>query len=134
MSGSSPGRPRELDRRRSLDSVPVLNPGVSVEPAGPGRVTLVVRRPRGRGLLARFQPPVIERRVKLDEVGTFVFGRIDGRRPARGIVEEFVRRYRVNRREAELSCAEFLKALMRRQAVAMVVRGGEGANAGEPAG
>ena len=110
-----------LDRRQSLSGVPVLNEGVRVDDANPDRLVLTVRRVRGTGILARFQPPVMERRVKLDELGSFVFRQIDGARSTRQIVERFARHHRVNRREAELSCVAFLKSLAGRNVVYIAI-------------
>lgn len=120
MFGFAERKRKPLDRKRSLDGIPVVNPGVHAE-HDEHRIILKVRRLRGTGILARFQPPVLEQRVKLDELGSFVYGLIDGKRTAREIIGAFERRYQVNRREAELSCAEFLKALARRNAISIVI-------------
>lgn len=111
-----------IDRRRSLEGIPVLNEGVSVKDADPGKVHIVVRTPRGKGLLARFQPQVLERNLKLDELGTFVFRQIDGQRTVREIIGEFIARYHANRREAELSTVSFLKSLAQRNVISIVIK------------
>lgn len=77
---------------------------------------------RGNGFLARFQPPVLERNVRLDEIGGFVFKLIDNRRSALEIIELFLEKYRVNRREATLSVVDFLKLLVKRRIVSIVIR------------
>ena len=115
-------KPPALDRRRSLAGVPVLNEGVAVSDAAPGRVNVTVRVARGRGWLARFQPAVMERTVKLDELGTFVFRQIDGQQPVEAIVEQFLAQYRTNRREGELSTVAFLKSLAERGVISIAIR------------
>jgi hypothetical protein len=110
-----------LDRRRSLAGIPVVNPGVTSEEIEAGRLRLTARFPRGTGLLARFQPPVLERSVKLDELGAFVFRLIDGRRSVLEIVDLFAARYRANRREAELSVAAFVRSLAERRMISVVI-------------
>ena len=115
-------RESPIDRRRSLEGVPVLNPGVNLVDEEDGRVILSIPLPRGRGFFARFQPPVSERRVRLDEIGTFVVGLIDGERPVLALIDAFVERHRVSRREAELSIAEFLKSLIKRDAISVAVK------------
>jgi hypothetical protein len=112
-----------VDRRQSLAGVPVLNEGVEFkdEPET-GRVVISVRLRRGKGFLARFQPPVMERTIRLDELGSFVFHRIDSQRSTLGIIEEFAARYRLNRREATLSTVEFLKSLVRRGVISIVIK------------
>jgi hypothetical protein len=118
------GRQKEpvIDRRQSLDGIPVVNRGVTVEDVPPDRLNLVVRTPRGSGLLARFQPPVLERNIKLDALGTFVFRQIDGERDVRGIIGIFAERYRANRREAELSTVAFLRSLAERRVISIVIK------------
>jgi hypothetical protein len=110
-----------VDRRESLQGIPAVNDGVTADEES-GRVVLTVQFPRGRGLLARFQPPVLERRVKLDEVGSFVFRLIDNQRTTWGIIEAFMARYRTNRREATLSVVEFLKSLAVRGVISILIR------------
>ena len=119
-----PGRVKAppLGRRQSLEGIPVLNDGVTVDGREPDRLVLTIRVRRGTGYLSRFQPPVMERTVKLDELGSFVFRQVDGRRNARDIVGQFVKRYRTNRREAELSTVAFLKSLVARGALSIVIK------------
>jgi len=111
-----------IDRSRSLRGVPVRNEGVTAEETGDGCLKLTVRIPRGTGFMARFQPPVMERNVELDELGSFVFRQIDGQRTAAEILDAFADRYRVARREAELSCIAFLKSLAGRRVISIAIR------------
>lgn len=114
--------PPPIDRRRSLDGIPVLNDGVSTRQRGDGNMDIVIRSARGRGFLARFMPPVLEKRFKLDELGSFVLAEIDGRHSVIEIVNAFVARYRTNRREAELSTVAFLRSLAERKLISIVIR------------
>ena len=111
-----------VDRRRSLESIPALNPGIRLEPEEDGRLLVIVPVERGRGFLARFRPRVFERKVRLDPVGAFVLAQVDGRHTVAQIVATFVERYRSNAREAELSTAEFLKSLAARNILSIGVR------------
>lgn len=111
-----------LSREASLKSVPILNDDVEIEGLDTGRAVLLIRhRARTRGLMRKLVPDVIEKRIRLDEVGTFVIGQIDGRRSVREMVDAFVERFRVNRREAELSMVDFLKSLVKRRVVLIAV-------------
>jgi hypothetical protein len=110
-----------IDRTRSLAGVPILNEGVSTLEAD-GRLQVVLRLRRGAGLWARFLPEVMERTVKLDELGSFVFRLIDGQRNVAQIIESFRVRYAANRREAELSTVAFLRSLAQRQIISIVIR------------
>ncbi len=111
-----------IDRRRSLDGIPVVNGVARATLTEAGRVVVVLRHVRGKGLLSRLAPPVIERRFELDELGSFVFRLIDGQRTVAGIVEAFREQYRLNRREAELSTVSFLRMLAQRRVIAVVVK------------
>lgn len=111
-----------LDRRQSLDAIPVLNGGIAAEARPGGLIDLVIRGPRPRGLLARFMPPILEKRFKLDELGSFVFAQIDGTRTVEQIMEAFTARYKLNRRETEISVAAFLRTLGERKIVSLVIK------------
>lgn len=124
MFGWVKAKPPVINREQSLTGVPMVNEGVHAQPRDDDvqRLELVIRLRRDGGFLSRFMPPTLERKVKLDDLGTFVFGLIDGRRTVREIVEAFLARYRVNRREAELSTVEFIRSLAQRQAISIVIR------------
>jgi len=77
--------------------------------------------PRRSGLFARFLPPIVEKRVQLDELGSFVFDQIDGTRSVREILDAFVARYRNNRREAEYMVTTFLRQLTERRLITLVI-------------
>lgn len=123
MFGGRAGAP-PLDRRQSLEAVPALNADVEVTYEAPDRACLVVSRRRGTGWLARFQPAVMKKTVRLDTLGTFVLGLVDGRRPVRWIVDAFAAQYQLNRREAELSIVAFLRSLAQRRLIAIVIAKG----------
>jgi hypothetical protein len=110
-----------IDRRLALAGVPVLNDGISIEPSEAGKTLVTVRTPRGNGWLARFQPPVLERKVRLDDLGGFVLGLVDGRRDVISIINLFEKKFRTNRRETELSVVAFLKSLVQRNVVSIAI-------------
>ena len=110
-----------IDRHRSLEGIPIVNEGVQTS-AESDRATVVVRWSRPAGFLARFQPRTMERTVRLDELGTFVLRQIDGQKDVLQIIDAFVQRYRINRREAELSTVAFLRSLAERNVISIVIR------------
>lgn len=112
----------QIDRHQSLDGVPVMNENVSCANDETGRLVIKIKLKRGSSFLARFQPPVLERNVRLDEIGGFVFKLIDNQRSALEIIELFLAKYRVNRREATLSVIAFLKSLVRKGVISIVIR------------
>jgi hypothetical protein len=117
MSGKS-----QLTRAQSLAAIPVFNEGVTLREQADGTVHLTVRIRRKPGFFARFQPPVMERNVKLDELGSFVVRLVDGNRSTRDVVDAFAATYKVTAREAELSCVQFFKLLAARHAISIVVK------------
>lgn len=122
FSGFSAGRDPAIDRRKSLKGVPVLNSGIKVVKDG-ARLKITAYTPRSSGFMGRFQPPVMKRNIKLDEIGSYVFGLIDGDRDTREIINRFIERYDTNRREAELSVIAFLKSLTQRGVISIAIRG-----------
>jgi hypothetical protein len=102
--------------------VPVINSGVEVRYNDQGNAVLLLKVKRGSGFLSRFQPPVLEKRVKLDRLGTFVLKQIDGKTSTKQIIEQFIKIYRTNRREAYLSTVSFLKSLAGRGAISILVK------------
>ena len=112
----------QIDRRQSLDGIPVLNEQVSCENDKTGRLVINIKLKRGNGFLARFQPPVLERNVRLDEIGGFVFKLIDNQRSTLEIVNMFLSKYCVNRREATLSVVDFLKSLVKKGVISIVIK------------
>jgi len=119
-NNAAPDKP--LDRRQSLKGVPVLNERVEIDTSDDAKWVLTVTIPRKRGLMSRFLPPNLMKRFELDELGTDVLRQIDGRHTVQDIVVSFREKYKVNRREAELSVAEFMKTLIRRQVIAIAVK------------
>lgn len=110
-----------LDRRQSLDAVPVRNGGFVREPRADGVIDLVIRGPRPKGLLSRFMPETIEQRFKLDELGTAVYDLIDGTRTVEQVMDAFAARFKLNKREAEISVAAFLRTLAERKIISIVI-------------
>lgn len=111
-----------INRERSLSSIPIRNEGVDVDESDPDNLVLNITLQRGTGFLARFQPPEFTRVVKLDELGSFVFKQVDGKTTTMQIIQAFKERYKLNAREAELSCVTFIKSLTSRYAVSIAVK------------
>jgi len=110
-----------VDRRAALEGVPMMRPGVDIEqmPDGNVRVTMTIKR--GAGFFERLRPPETKRSYDLDQFGAFVIGLVDGRRTVLDVVNEFEKRFKLSRREVELSVVAFFKLLMERNVLAVVV-------------
>ncbi|MCX6362241.1 MAG: PqqD family protein [Armatimonadetes bacterium] len=63
--------------------------------------------------------------VQLDEVGTFVWHLCDGEHTLEAIVKDMSSKYKMNRREAEMSVTTFLQMLSERRFVGFYERGGK---------
>ena len=56
----------------------------------------------------------IEKKLQLDELGTAVWGQINGERPVRQVIQWFAKKYQLHTKEAEVSVTRFLRELGRR--------------------
>jgi hypothetical protein len=112
-----------LSRKDSLSAKPVLNRLVQMERRPDGNVILHV--PRRQTALVKtvssfFQIPAYKK-VALDELSTFVIELCDGTHTVAEIVGEFSERFRLNRREAEVSMGAFLRNLAERSIIGLVI-------------
>lgn len=109
-------RPQPLSREQSLASVPLRNQAIEVEETDAGEVRLVIplRAAWWARLLSRLFYVPKKRRVVLDEIGSYVWGLCDGRRNIRDIIQALAGRYKLHRKEAEVSVVAYLRQLARR--------------------
>jgi len=112
-----------LRRQESLSARPVLNQLVRTERDPEGNILLLV--PRRQTALVRtvsrfFRIPPY-RKVALDELGSYVIELCDGTHTVGEIAEQFTRRFRLSRREAELSVATFLRTLAGRAIIGLII-------------
>lgn len=111
----------QIDRKQSLQGVPMVNPGVTWKEKAGGCVVVSVRVKRGAGLLAMFQPKEWDKRFELDALGAFVLTQIDGKKTAAQLTDDFVTRFKVHRREAEMCIVSFLKTLLQRCIISIAI-------------
>jgi len=108
------------DRRRNLDMRPVRNRAVREERTEQGFARLIylsAYKPWFAGLARRvgaWDGKPLERKLELDELGTFCWELIDGERSVREMAGLLAERYGLPGREAELAVAGFLRELGRR--------------------
>lgn len=110
-----------IDRRQSLAGVPVVNENVKIDDRNEEKIVVSVTTARGNGFLDRFKPAMLTSRVELDELGSFGLSLIDGKKSVTQIIDAFVERYRVNRREMELSVVAFMKSLIQRRVISILI-------------
>ncbi len=117
----------EMTVSKFLSTVPVRNEEMKLERVRGGSLASVPI-PRPRWLV----PPISwvlpfssQRRVQLDDPGTEVLELCDGKRTVEEIIETFAQGNKLSFREAQLAVTQFLRELMNRGIVAIVVpRGG----------
>ena len=113
----------QLDRSQTLHSVPVLNQLVTMEYNAEGNAVLNLPRKRTSSvkLISRFfrLPPY--KQIELDELGTCVVELCDGTNTVSEIITRFSEKFRLNRRESEVSMLTYLKTLAKRGIIAFVV-------------
>jgi len=114
-------RPR-LNKQRALAALPVRNQAVEWR-AEQERTVLVLRRREdwvGRLLSLLFVVPR-ERKVELDGVGSYVWQQCDGRHTVSDLIQALARKYKLDRKEAEVSLTNFLRLLGKRKLIAIAV-------------
>jgi hypothetical protein len=109
-----------LTREQALACRPVKNHQVTETQGEGGEVMLsypVQIKPWIAGLRRRLgggEKPLPPKKLQLDELGTEVWGLIDGRRRVKGIIRIFKEKYKVTDRDAEIAITRFLRDLGKR--------------------
>jgi hypothetical protein len=126
-------RKPKIERKDALAMVPVRHPLVTWERTG---CEVVLSIPLREDKMARVVKKMItslkmakelpdNRKLALDEVGSFVWEFCDGERNIDGIVQGLVREYKLTRREAEASVTTFLQTLAKRNLIGLMSPGGK---------
>jgi hypothetical protein len=111
-------RKRAPTRDEIRKAIPTKNP--SAEERG-GILALPLAQRRGFfGWLAKKANASNKLEIELDEIGSFVWGLIDGRRSVAGIAQSLAKEYKLNKHEAEASLLEFLDRLRQRGCISLV--------------
>ena len=113
----------ELSREQAMSALPVLNQLVTVEYDGEGNAVLNLPRKRTsmvRLIAKAFRLPPYKK-IELDELGTYAVELCDGENTVQDIVEQFARKFQLNRREAEVSMVTYLQTLARRGIIGFAV-------------
>ncbi len=118
-------RPPEVDRDAVLILRPGRNSSITWEQQTTGETILTIplenssNRGRINKFMSRWFRTPDERRVELDEVGAFVWELCDGNLTVEGIVQRASKKYKMNRREAEVSVTMFLQMLHERKFIGL---------------
>jgi hypothetical protein len=115
-----------LTREESLDAVVVASGDVSLRERKDGGITLSVPfrpTPFVAWLSRRLHVTgTAERPLELDEIGSFVWRMFDGRTQVREMIRRLSERYKLNRKEAEVSLTSFIRTLAKKRLVVLAVR------------
>ena len=113
-----------ISREQMLDSIVAANPTLRIIRNEEGQVSLAVPLPPSPVL--RWFPKLAkassgERKIDLDEVGTFVWDICDRETTVRQMIERLSVEYKMNRKEAEVSLFAFLQTLAKKGLVSIIV-------------
>jgi len=110
--------------KHSLLATPVKNAAIRFERLGDDGVMISVQRKKPRYLI----PPIswlikinMTRRIQLDRLGLFIWESCDGEHDVESIVDAFARRYRLTFHEARVSVTSYIKDLVQRGALVLVI-------------
>jgi hypothetical protein len=113
-----------VDPSRLLDAVPMANEAVRVERHGETVILFVQvqRRWWMRGPLSWLLPMRNEKGMALDALGREVWEACDGKQTTEQIIERFARKHRLRFHEARLAVIGFLRSLVDRRLIVLVLR------------
>ncbi len=122
LLGKTPPKPA-VTRQQALQIYPIRNPGLEWEEDEEGnvRATLVRKNDLKMRVVAGLMNVPESRELRLDEVGSFVWNLCDGEHALNDIVEAMMAKYKLGRREVEVSLNEFMRMLAKRGLVAVAV-------------
>ena len=112
---------QRVSRRASLEGVPVLHQNVEVIEIDGETVTLKIEFVRGNSPIDWLRPKEIKRNYELDEFGSFVIRQVGEHVTVMDIIRAFEKKFKLCHREAELGVVAFLKMLMKRKVLSVVI-------------
>jgi phage terminase large subunit-like protein len=123
LSGKKSSPPPGITRQDAMRVYPTRNPNLEWQLDEEGVVTATLKRPkdlRNRVVGAFLMLPEA-RKLKLDEVGTFIWNLCDGEHTVADLVGAMAENYKLSRREVEVSLTEFLRMLAKRGMIVVAV-------------
>ena len=112
-----------LSREQSMASMPLRNPMLTESVEDDGIVRLAIPRKEAWWvkLLSRVFYVPKRRRIALDELGSFVWQQCDGETTVRTLIDKFCKKYKLNRKEAEVSMVAYLRQLAKKGLIGIQV-------------
>ncbi len=116
-------RRERLDRETSLSARPLRNPLLQWERDEKGLVLVRVPRKDTRWVKALSRAFYVPKgkTFSLDELGSFVWDLCDGKRDVRTIIQRFAERFKLTRKEAEISTLQYFRLMTRKGFVGLAV-------------
>ena len=120
----SPSDPSSLNRTQALECVPAQNDTIQWQQLDSGEILFTYPLPLNaffQALHRKFgktqEAPT--KKLQLDQMGSFVWQKIDGKRTVREIIRHFAEEYKITPQEAEHAVTTFLKTLGQRGLIAL---------------
>lgn len=113
----------QLTRQQAMGAYPVRNPALQWQVNKEGNVVVVLTRRgdiQGKALGWLFMVPE-SKPIELDEVGTDVWHYCDGDHTVGELVALLAEKYKLNKREVEVSLTEYLRTLGKRGMIGFMV-------------
>jgi len=114
---------QSLSREQAMKAQPIATEVIDRVDMKDGGARLVVEVQPGR--VAKFilrLPGSIKRTFELDATGLELFERCDGSRSVKVLITDFANQHKLDRHEAERAVTEYLKILIRKGLISMMVK------------
>lgn len=118
----------KIDKKQALAVLPIRNALVSWDwvddeivlrvPLRDDRLSRIAKK------LFRMRDLPSDRQIALDEVGSLVWSMCDGEHDINTILVELSKKFKMNRREAEVSVTTFFQTLAKRNLIGLMTAGG----------
>jgi Coenzyme PQQ synthesis protein D (PqqD) len=125
MKSPPSDHPETLSRTESLACIPQQNDTVQWQELDNGEILFTYAIPLSRFFQAlhrkfsKNQAEVPTKKLQLDQMGSFVWNLIDGKKTVKDIITIFSKEYNVTIQEGETAVAAFLKTLGQRGFIAL---------------
>ena len=125
MKSSPSDHPETLSRTESLACIPQQNDTIEWQELDNGDILFTYAIPLSRFFTALHQKfsnnkaEMPTKKLQLDQMGSFVWNLIDGKKTVKEIIRIFAKDYKVTSQEAETAVAAFLKTLGQRGFIAL---------------
>ncbi len=114
--------PVRLTRDQSRRSKPIAHEYIRRKELTNGKVRLTFLVPsRGVAKLLLRLPEKVEKTIELDAIGVEIFDLCDGETTVDQIVGKYSKTYKVDRHEAEIAVTTFMRTLVQRGLITMMV-------------